>query len=302
MKFNWCHEGNATFKVKQGAQCKFQMKKLFFVNQATTHILTPADASLLMLSDKARKAMEGLGLTGYETKAYVSLLNDGAMTAQELSKKSGVPYSKIYEIVGSLEEKGWLESDSSRPTKFYPKSPSTALEAMRMRIENKVKQNEILVVSELMSVYEKSGIKEKPEIWVLRGLHNIAAKVKEIIQNCEKELLLALPAVAESVAKPLQPTLRILNEKGVKIMVLASESATMDTVKALSRIGEVRFKNSMFGGGVVSDGRQVVILLGAEKAGMSNYEPLAIWAEHMGLASFAKEYFQYLWEDAKEVD
>lgn len=255
-----------------------------------------------MLSDKARKAMESLGLTDYEIRVYVSLLNDGTMTAQELSEKSGVPYSKIYEVVGRLEEKGWLDSDSSsRPTKFYPKSPSTALEAMRMRIENQVKENESILIQELMSVYEKSGAKEKPEIWVLRGMFNIAAKVKEIIQNCEKELLLALPAVAESVAKPLQPTLRALSEKGVKITVLASESATMDTVKALSRIGEVRLKNSMFGGGVISDGRQVVILLGAEKTATNNYEPLAIWAEHTGLANFAKEYFQYLWKDAKVV-
>ena len=232
-----------------------------------------------MLSEKARKAMEDLGLTGYEIKVYVSLLNDDAMTAQELSKKSGVPYSKIYEVIGKLDRNGWLESDSGRPTKFYPKSPATALEAMRMRIESEVKDNETMIMSELMSLYQKSGIKEKPEIWVLSGFYNIAAEVKEIIQNCEKELLLALPAVAESVAKPLQPALRMLHEKGVKITVLASESATMDTVKALSRIGEVRLKNSMFGGGVISDGKQVVILLGAEKVG-ANYEPLAIWAEH----------------------
>lgn len=254
-----------------------------------------------MLSDKARKAMESMGLTDYEIKVYVSLLNDGTMTAQELSKKSGVPYSKIYEVVGRLEDKGWLESDSSRPTKFYPKSPSTALEAMRMRIESQVKENENILINELASIYEKSGVKEKPEIWVLRGVYNIAAKVKEIIQNCEKELLLALPTVAENITKPLQPTLRASHEKGVKIMVLASESATMDAVKALSRIGEVRLKNSMFGGGVISDGKQVVILLGAEKIGENNYEPLAIWAEHTGLANFAKEYFEYLWKDAKVV-
>jgi len=254
-----------------------------------------------MLSDKARRAMESLGLTDYEIRVYISLLNEGTMTAQELSKKSGVPYSKIYEVVGRLEEKGWLESDSGRPTKFYPKSPSTALEAMRMRIESQVKENENVIVQELMSLYEKSGVKEKPEIWVLRGLYNIAAKVKEIIQNCDRELLVALPAAAESVAKPLQPAFRDLHERGVKITVLASESATMDTVKALSRIGEVRLKNSMFGGGVISDERQVVILLGAEKTGTRNYEPLAIWAEHTGLANFAKEYFQYLWKDAKAV-
>jgi sugar-specific transcriptional regulator TrmB len=253
-----------------------------------------------VLSDKARRAMESLGLTGYEIKVYISLLNENGLTAQSLSQKSGVPYSKIYEVVGRLEEKGWLESDSSRPTKFYPKSPATAIEAMRMRMESQMRDNATVVITELMSLYEKSGSKERPEIWVLRGLYNIAAKVNEIIQNCEKELLVALPAAAEGVAKPLQPTLRMLHEKGVKITVLASESATMDTVKALSRISEVRLKNSMFGGGVISDGKQVVILLGAERVGETS-EPLAIWAEHTGLASFAKEYFQYLWGDAKEV-
>ncbi|MFQ5920813.1 MAG: TrmB family transcriptional regulator [Nitrososphaerales archaeon] len=253
-----------------------------------------------MLSDRARRAMGGLGLTGYEIRAYVSLLNDGAMTAQELSAKSGVPYSKIYQVLGRLEQKGWLESDSSRPTKFYPKSPATALEATRMMMESRMKENESAIISELMSFYEKSGAKERPEIWVIRGLYNIAAKVKEIIQSCEKELFVALPALAESLAKPLQPTFRILHEKGVKITVLASESATTETVKALSRIGEIRVKDSMFGGGVISDGRQVVILLGAEKVG-NNSEPLAIWAEHTGLASFAKEYFQYLWDDARRV-
>ncbi|MFQ5921117.1 MAG: TrmB family transcriptional regulator [Nitrososphaerales archaeon] len=254
-----------------------------------------------MLSDKGRRAMEHLGLTGYEIKAYVSLLNNGAMTAQELSNKSGVPYSKVYEVVGRLEEKGWLQSDSSRPTKFYPKSPATALEATRMRMESTMKENEIAIISELVSLFEKSGTKERPDIWVIRGLYNIAAKVKEIVQNSEKELLVALPAVAESVAKPLQPTMRTLHEKGVRIAVLASESATAETIKALTRIGEVRLKNSMFGGGVISDGKQVVILLAAEREGQ-NSEALAIWAEHTGLASFAKEYFHYLWEDARGVN
>jgi predicted transcriptional regulator len=41
--------------------------------------------------------MESLGLTGYEIKVYISLLEIGSMTASDISKKSGVPYSKIYE-------------------------------------------------------------------------------------------------------------------------------------------------------------------------------------------------------------
>ncbi|HYX56637.1 MAG TPA: helix-turn-helix domain-containing protein [Nitrososphaeraceae archaeon] len=252
----------------------------------------------MSISDKSRKAMESLGLTSYETKVYLSLLETGSMTASDISKRSGVPYSKIYEVLNSLEDKGWLESDSSRPQKVFPKSPLTALEAMRMRIENDIRDNENLIVSELMPIYQKSGIREKPEIWVVRGIYNIAAKVSEIIQTCQHELLIALPQVAENIAKPIQPMLRMLHEKGVRITVLASEETTTDTVRAISRIAEVRLKNNMFGGGVIGDSKQVMILLGEGRSDNMNMEPIAIWAEHTGLAGFAKDYFHYLWADA----
>src|ERR671937_1424860 len=124
----------------------------------------------MSISDKSRKAMESLGLTVYAIKVCLSLLEIGSMTASDISKTSGVPYSKIYEVLNSLEDKSWLESDSSRPQKFFPKSPLSALEAMRMRIENDIKDNENLVVSELMPMYEKSGIREKPALWVVRGI------------------------------------------------------------------------------------------------------------------------------------
>ncbi len=251
-----------------------------------------------MLSDKAKRAMEVIGLTSYEIKAYTTLLTEGSLTAQELSTRSGVPYSKIYEVLGKLEEKGWIESDNSRPTKFYPRSPATALESMRMRIENEMKEAEGVIMSELMPLYNKSGIKERPEIWVLRGLYNIVAKVKEVILASEKELLIALPAVAGSISKQMQPLLRELKDKGVRIAIIAAESTSEDILKALNRVADVRLKDSMFGGGVISDSKQVILLLASER--LSN-EPLAILAEHTGLASFAREYFNYLWQDAKQI-
>ena len=53
----------------------------------------------------------------------------------------------------------------------------------------------------------------------------------------------------------------MLHEKGVKIKVLASEETSPETVRALSRIADVRLKNNMFGGGVIGDSNQVIILL-----------------------------------------
>ena len=238
-------------------------------------------------------------MTGYEIRVYTSLLEVGAMTAADISKKSSVPYSKIYEVLNSLEDKGWLESDSTRPQKFFPKSPSTALEAMRMRSENNFRESQAAIVSELMPIYTKSGIKEKPEIWVVRGIYNIAAKVSEIVENCQQELLVALPSVAQDIARPMQPVLRTLHERGVRIHVLASEDTNSDVVRALSRIAEVRLKNGMFGGGVIGDGKHVAILLGEGMSENGMVDPIAIWADHAALAGFAKDYFHYLWADAK---
>ena len=252
----------------------------------------------MSISDKSRKAMEGLGLTGYEIKVYLCLLETGSMTASDISKKSGVPYSKIYEVLNSLEEKGWLESDSSRPQKFFPKSPLTALEAMRMRIESSIRDSRNTIMSELMPIYEKSGVRERPEIWVVMGVYNIAAKIGEIIQTCQHELLIALPQIAEGIARPIQPTLRSLQERGVKINVLASEEANPDTIRAISRVANVRLKNNMFGGGVIGDSKHVMILISEGRSESGNFEPTAIWAEHIGLARFAKDYFHYLWADA----
>ncbi|HYZ51259.1 MAG TPA: TrmB family transcriptional regulator, partial [Nitrososphaeraceae archaeon] len=106
------------------------------------------------------------------------------------------------------------------------------------------------------------------------------------------------PQVAEDIAKPVQPMLRMLHEKGVKITVLASEEASKDTVRSIGRIADVRLKSNMFGGGVIGDSKQVMILLGEGRSENGNIEPIGIWAEHIGLAQFAKDYFHYLWDDA----
>ena len=181
------------------------------------------------LSDKSRKAMEDLGLTSYEIKVYMALLESGSMNASEMSKKSSVPYSKIYDVLNSLEEKGWIESNSSRPQKFFPKSPHTAIETTKMLLESRLKASETLVIAELTPLYEKTGVKERPEIWVVRGLYNIATKVMEIIETCQKELLIALPQISDNIARTMQPSLRVLSEKGVKITVLASGKTNSDT-------------------------------------------------------------------------
>jgi hypothetical protein len=54
----------------------------------------------------------------------------------------------------------------------------------------------------------------------------------------------------------------------------------------------------MFGGGIISDDNQIIILLGEDpQKGLT----LAISSDHIGLVKFGKSYFEYLWESSKPL-
>ena len=255
----------------------------------------------MSISDRTRKSLEKIGLTSYEIRTYTSLVNGGELNAQELSQKSGVPYSKIYEILGSLEEKGWIGSDESRPTKYFAKSPSNALETTKQDIENEFTTNQNNILSELAPLYEKTGTSEKPDIWFISGAMNILSKIETMVDHCRQEVMIAVPKAGEGIVKQALPKLRLLHDKGIDITILTSDSFDKDSLKSISRVADVKVKEGMFGGGIIFDKRYVVILFAPEIGSSSSSEIVAIWADHAGLAGFAREYFEYLLKDAKSV-
>ena len=248
----------------------------------------------MTISDKARRSLQEFGLTDYEIRSYTSLLEIGPATASELSESSSVPYSKIYEVLGSLEKKGWIESEHGRPSKYYPKPPSVAMEITRSHLENSLRTNGALILGELQPLYEKKGVRERPDIWIVRGNFNVLAKIRETVEHVQKEILASVPLLPDSVADMLVPLVRNVAERGVKIRIMTMQGRTSETIGKLSTYCEIRSREQMFGGGIIADGKEVMLLLGQEEEAVS----LAIWSDHVGLAGFAKNYFEFLWEDS----
>ena len=255
----------------------------------------------MSISDQTRKSLEKIGLTSYETKTYTSLLKNGELTASDLSTKSGVPYSKIYEVLGTLGEKGWIGSDDGRPTKYFAKSPNTGLQTTKHRTETDFSKNEKIILNDLGPLYEKTGVSERPDIWVITGTMNIATKILEMIDSCRKEVLIAIPKAGEELVKQALPKLRLLYDKGVKITILTSDKFDKDIIKGLNRVATLKIKKGLFGGGIITDKQYVVILLGPEISHSTTSEIVAICTDHVGLSGFATEYFEYLLKDASKV-
>ena len=261
---------------------------------------------MIGITDRTRKALEKVGLTGYDIKIYTSLLDLSGQTASDLSQKSGVPYSKVYEVLGTLEDRGWIGSDDSRPTKYTARSPATCLETTRQAKDAEFAKNSAVITSELSPLYEKSGASEKPEIWVLTGAVNIASKILDMVESCRQEVMITIPEAGEQLVRQSLPKLRLLHDRGVGITVLTSDRMDSESIRAIKRVATVKIREGLFGGGIISDSRYVVILLGpdvgrTEGANGTRPDVVAIWADHAGLAGFARQYFEYLLKDSRKV-
>ena len=246
----------------------------------------------MSVSEDARKTLRDIGLTSYETRAYLALIESGVMTASQVSERSDVPYSKIYETLNSLQRKGWIETKKGRPTRYYPKAPSEAFQATRLRLEENIQVWNQAVLEELQPLYERREFREKPDIWILRGESSVLAKLQEMVDGAKKELMVAAPGFARGFVEAGILMLSRLQSRGldVRVMVTGDWNGEESGV-----VGEVRVREGMFGGGIIVDGREALLLLGEEKP------TLVIWSNHIGLVKFAKDYFQQLWNTAESL-
>jgi sugar-specific transcriptional regulator TrmB len=71
---------------------------------------------------------ELLGLTEYETTALAELLSLGRTTAPNLASATGIPKARIYGVLDSLADRGFIKVIPGRPKEYQPKAPEQILE------------------------------------------------------------------------------------------------------------------------------------------------------------------------------
>ncbi|MBO6274491.1 MAG: TrmB family transcriptional regulator, partial [Methanobrevibacter sp.] len=85
--------------------------------------------------------LKGIGLTMYEAQAYITLTSLISATAVEISEKSNIPRSKIYDVLKSLNEKNYLEIEDGRPLTYNVKSPVEVLSREKERLNRQIEDS-----------------------------------------------------------------------------------------------------------------------------------------------------------------
>lgn len=82
-----------------------------------------------------------LGLSNYESKALEILMKE-KLGLKDLSKKSGIPFGKIYSVVKNLKRKNIVKEINSRPKLVYVENVS---EVISMLIKENKKKHEVTI-------------------------------------------------------------------------------------------------------------------------------------------------------------
>ena len=127
--------------------------------------------------------MKQLGLNQYETKAYLKLLEEWPVNGYTLSKNSGVPRSRIYEVLDGLTKKQLVfEKFTENGTIYYPLEPDLLIKKLEKNYEAIIRH----VKEETTQLFVKS--KEKHETKVITGRKNIFDFIRLLIEKANQRI------------------------------------------------------------------------------------------------------------------
>jgi len=187
--------------------------------------------------------LQKVGLTEYEAKAYLCLLRDHLNTAARLSEKSGVPRTKIYQVLESLEHKGWIRIYSGIPLLFRAVNPRDVFEKFKKNYGEFLESIETTLEKEAVEMKEKfvilkfdvglRGLKDEMRkaktIWINNATTDFVKKVNDTFSEDAEVRVLLFPGERKIGDKNVQ-----FREAGVKIVCMVrnkevpSMSITLD--------------------------------------------------------------------------
>jgi len=190
------------------------------------------------------------GLNLYEVRVWTALLSRGVSTAGELSDIGNVPRSRAYDVLESLEKKGFVIMKLGKPIKYIAVEPNEVVERSKRLLvdlaQAKVKKLGALkgtdVLNELNALH-KQGIQfvEPTDLsGALKGRHNIYTHLETMVKDAEKSVIMMTSAKGlMRKYEILKPVFEKLKKKGVEIKIasnLGKENLSM--LKDLSKFAE----------------------------------------------------------------
>jgi HTH-type transcriptional regulator, sugar sensing transcriptional regulator len=248
----------------------------------------------------------------YEVKVWTALLSRGTSTAGELSSISDVPRSRTYDILESLEKKGFIVMKLGKPIKFIALRPEEVIERVKKHLvtsaSEKSKRLEKLkgdeVLDELNGLFS-DGIKfvEPTDLsGALKGRQNIYNHLDMLVRDAEKTITLV--TTADGLNRKLEillPSFEKAKKRGVVIRIAAPITPENKKIaKELSKVAEVRDMGELRARFMVVDSEQLMFMLLNDSDVHPTYD-VGVWINTEFFASALEQFFEVAWKQFKQI-
>ncbi|MBT7903420.1 TrmB family transcriptional regulator [Candidatus Woesearchaeota archaeon] len=247
----------------------------------------------------------------YEVKIWTALLSRGVSTAGELSDIANVPRSRSYDVLESLEKKGFAVTKLGKPIKYIAVAPEEVVERvkknMKFHADEKVKRLDGLkgteVLGELNTLHSQGIELVEPSdlSGSLKGRHNLYNHLELTIKNAEESVtIMTTTQGLMRKIEGLKPVFEKINKRGVKIRIAAPVTKECaGVIKDISSVAEVRH-TSHKGRFCVVDGKEVVFMVMDDQEVHPTYD-VGVWVNTPFFASALDNLFDLSWKSMKVV-
>jgi sugar-specific transcriptional regulator TrmB len=250
-----------------------------------------------------------LGLTSYEAKAYLTLIRRDSFTAAQVARQSGLPRQRIYDVLGSLVQKGLAVTRPGSVVKYAAAAPEFAIDLLLTAHRDELSRMERDardMVKDLKPAYVAGQAHTDPleYIEVLRDLRAINERFAELQGAVKKEILV--------FTKPPYATPPQENVEGLEVIQthvarslyefsVFDEPAVMRGVQRFVEAGEeARFVPELPLKLVIIDETIVMFAMADPVAGSSDLTIVVV--EHQSLAKVLKTAFNAIWDTGLTFD
>ena len=246
----------------------------------------------------------------YEVKIWTALLSRGVSTAGELSDIANVPRSRSYDVLESLEKKGFVVMKIGKPIKYIAVPPNEVLERVKKNVTHEAKESikrlddlkGTEVIGELNTLHTQGVELIEPSdlSGSIRGRHNLYNHLELTIRNAEENVTLMTTAQGlMRKVEGLKPVFEKLKKRGVKIRIAAPlTKESMKAAKEVSGLAEVRHTDSKARFCVV-DGKEIVFMILDDQEVHPTYD-VGVWINSPFFANAVNGLFDVAWKGMKK--
>ncbi len=261
---------------------------------------------MIVKDDLLSKLRRYFDLNLYEVKLWAALLSRGVSTAGELSDIANVPRSRSYDVLESLEKKGFVVMKLGKPIKYIAIPPNEVVDRvkknMHLTAQEKIKRLDKVRDSDMLKELEglhTAGITlvDPAELsGSVRGRHNLYNHLDFLIKEAKTSVnLMTSGSAFTRKVEALRPTLEKVSKRGVKIRVMTSPSKDhkklVSSLKGLAEVKTVKDVKARF---CTVDGKDFVFMALDDKEVHPTYD-LGIWVKTPYFTTAMDGMFEHIW-------